>query len=144
MKNILVAVDFDNKEEQLLAKAVEFSKAFSAKICLIHVAALSSDPFGYGTDPEQNRNFRAKELKVEHRRLEKYSKDLEAKGIEAIALLVQGSTVNTILDQAKSVNADLIIAGYEEHSFFYEALIGSVSAKAVRKSKIPLLIVPLN
>lgn len=144
LKNILVAIDFDNNEKQLLDKAVQLSRAFNAKIWLIHVAAISSDLFGYGYDPEQNREFRALELKEEHRLLEKYSKSLEAEGIEAIGLLVQGSTVDTIIEQAKSIYADLIIAGYEEHSFFYEVLIGSVSAKAIRKSKIPILIVPLH
>ena len=48
-----------------------------------------------------------------------------------------------IIEESKKLNADLIIAGHHEHGFFYNAFVESVSAEVIKKSKIPVLIVPL-
>jgi len=49
-----------------------------------------------------------------------------------------------IIEESKKLNIDLIIAGHHEHGFFYNAFVGSVSAQIIKKSKIPVLIVPLE
>ena len=49
-----------------------------------------------------------------------------------------------IMEEAKKLNVDIIIAGHHEHNFFYKAFVGSVSGKIIKKSKIPVLIVPLK
>ena len=144
MKNILVALDFKGNEKLLIDKGYEFAKAFLAKILLVHIAAPNPDYIGYEVGPQYIRDFRAAELKKEHRLLETYSNKLKEKGIECEGLLVQGATIEMIIKESNKLNIDLIITGHEEHDFIYKAIFGSVSRNIIKKSKIPVLIVPIE
>lgn len=144
MKNILVAIDFINNEKLLIDSAFRLAERFDAKIWLIHIAAPDPDFVGYEVGPQYIREFRAEELKKEHKLLQKYTRELEQKGVEAEGMLVQGATIEMIIEEALKLKVDLIIAGHEEHNFLYKAFVGSVSRQIIEKSKIPVLIVPLE
>lgn len=144
MKNILVTIEFNENEELLLDKAIELAKPFHAKVWLMHIAAPDPDFVGYEVGPQYIRDTRADELKSEHKKLDAYVTGLKNKGIETEGLLIQGATTQMIIDESKKLHVDLIIAGHHEHGFFYKAFVGSISSEIIRKSKIPVLIVPLE
>ena len=139
----MVAIDFINNEKLLIDSAFRLAERFDAKIWLIHIAAPDPDFVGYEVGPQYIREFRAEELKKEHKLLQKYTRELEKKGVEAEGMLVQGATIEMIIEEALKLKVDLIIAGHQEHNFLYKAFVGSVSRQIIRKSKIPVLIVPL-
>ncbi len=143
MKNILVAIDLNKGDQLLIDKALQLAEAFGSKVWIIHIAAPEPDFVGYEVGPQYIRDFRAKDLKKEHRQLQEYATMLHNKKIDSEALLVEGA-IDMVMNEAKKLNADLIIAGHREHGFFYKAFIGSVSAEIIKKSKIPMLIVPLD
>lgn len=144
MKNILVSIDFGNGEEKLIDMAYTMAKNFSSKIWLLHVSAPDPDFVGYDVGPQYIRDYRASELKNERKALQMMADELEQKGITADGILIQGATLEMILKEADKLEIDLIIIGYEEHNFLYEALVGSVSGKLIKKSKIPVLVVPFD
>ncbi|MBT8303343.1 MAG: universal stress protein [Bacteroidia bacterium] len=144
MKNILVSIDFKGNEKPLLDKALEIARAFDAKIWLVHIAAPDPDFVGYDVGPQSVRDARANKLKKEHKLIEDFTKDLRHKDAIAEGLLIQGATIETVIKESKKLKADLIITGHEEHGFLYRALLGSVSSQLIKKSKIPVLIVPLD
>ena len=143
MKNILVTIDFNANEKLLIDKAFQMAQAFNSKLWLMHVAAPNPDFIGYEAGPQSVRDSRASELRKEHQLIQEYSASLKEKGIDSVSLLEQGETIETIIEESKNLNIDLIIAGHHEHGFFYNAFVGSVSAEIINKSKIPVLIVPL-
>ncbi|MBN1181734.1 MAG: universal stress protein [Bacteroidales bacterium] len=144
MKNILVAVDFEKSDQQIIDKALQLADAFGSKIWILHIAAPEPDFVGYEVGPQYIRDFRASDLKEEHHQINEYTSTFTKKGIKAEGLLVQGATIEMVIAEAEKLSADLIIAGHREHSFFYKAFVGSVSAEILEKSKIPVLLVPLN
>lgn len=144
MKNILVAVDFDKHDQLLIDKAFQFANAFASKLWIVHIASTHPDFVGYEIGPQYIRDFRAQDLRKEHKKLQEYATTLHNKGIEAEGILVQGATIDMVMEEAKKLNADMIIAGHREHSFFYKAFMGSVSTEIIKKSKIPVLIVSLE
>ena len=144
MKNIMVAIDFINNEKLLIDTAFRLAERFDSKIWLIHIAAPEPDFVGYEVGPQYIREFRAEELRKEHKLLQEYTNALKKKGVEADGLLILGATIEMIMEEAKKLNVDLIIAGHQEHNFLYKAFVGSVSGQIIRNSKIPLLIVPLE
>ena len=144
MKNILVTINFDGKEQRILNKAYDFAVAFKSKLWIMHIAAPDPDFVGYGVGPIEVRDSRAKELKEEHEKLYDYASKMKARDVDAEGLLVEGATIETILKEAEKLHADLIISGHQEHGFFYKAIIGSTSEQLIAESKIPLLIVPLG
>lgn len=144
MKNILVTVDFDDQSALLMDKARELAKAFDSKIWLMHIAAPEPEFVGYDVGPQYIRDYRAEDLRNEHKLLQKLAKEFEQEGIKAEGLLVQGATIEMIIEESHKLNADLIIAGHHEHGFFYNAFIGSTSTHIIKKSKIPVLIIPFE
>ena len=144
MKNILVTINFNSNEQLLVDKAFQLAEQFYSKIWLIHIAAPDPDFVSYSAGPQEERDSCASKLRKEHNRLEEYTNALKTKGVNAAGLLVQGATIEMIMEKANKLNADLIIAGRYKHNFIYKAFIGSVSGNIVKNSKIPVLIVPLE
>ena len=144
MKNILVTIDLKGNEQLLIDKAAQFAEKFKSKVWIIHIAAPDPDFVGFSVGPQYIRDSRASELKKEHLQIQNYTDVLENKGIDSEGLLVQGATIETILKEADDLKIDLIITGYQDHSFFYKALYGDVSKALIKESHIPVLIVPID
>lgn len=142
MKNILVGIDFDENTELLIDKAVEIAKQFESKIWLLHVATPSPDFVGYEVGPQYIRDSRAEELMNEHKDLAVLTDTLKEKGLDVDGLLIQGATIDIILEESSKLNIDLIVAGYHEHNFLYKTFFGSTSSEIISKSHIPVLVVP--
>jgi nucleotide-binding universal stress UspA family protein len=144
MKNILVAIDFDENLDYLVRHAQRFGRAFDAKIWLMHVAAPDPEFVGYDVGPQYIRDSRADELRDEHRIIEKYTDQLHEQGCEAEGLLIQGATIEMIMEESQKLNVEMIIAGHHDRSFLYNAFVGSVSAQIMKNAKIPVLIIPFK
>lgn len=144
MKNIIVAIDFENNQQLVIDQAIALGEKFNAKLWLLHIAAPDPDFVGMEAGPQTERDNRAAQLKKEHRLLQNYTDVISAKGIASEGLLIQGATTETILEKAKTLKADLIVTGHHEHGFLYKAFIGSVSNQIIKQAKIPMLIVPLD
>ena len=142
MKNILVALEFDNKAEVLLEKARELADKFDAHVWIVHVAAPHPDFIGYEVGPQYIRNARAETLRDEHRTLQGFAQSLNDKGIKSTSLLIQGATVETIMEECEKLEADLLMIGFNAHSALYKMFIGGTTASVIENSTIPILIVP--
>lgn len=144
MKNILVTIDFKKNEQLLIDKAFQLAESFDSKLWLIHIAAPDPDFVGYEVGPQYIRDGRAADLRKEHKLLQEYAETIKKNGVNAEGILVQGATIEMIMKEAKKLNVDLIVAGHYEHNFIYKAFVGSVSAEILKKSNIPVLMVPLG
>lgn len=142
MRSILVPIDFSEVTERVVERAAALATAFSSKLCLLHVAAPDPAFVGWEPGPDIVRHERATGLRDEHRRIQEMAESLRSAGIDAQALLIQGPTIETILDRATKLDADVIVVGSHGHGALYRALLGSVSEGILRRSACPVLIVP--
>jgi nucleotide-binding universal stress UspA family protein len=142
MKNILAAVDFSPVSDPVVEQATALASAFGAALWLLHVAAPDPDFVGYEPGPQSVRRSVAAELHDTHRRLQEQSAVLRERGIDCTALLVQGSTPETIVREADRLGVDLIVLGSHGHGVLRRALIGSVSEHVLHHASRPMLIVP--
>lgn len=142
MSHILAAVDFSEVTEPVIEQAVELARCLNAELTLLHVAAPEPDFVGYDVGPQSVRDSRARELRHEHRGLQARAEALTESGLPTTALLVAGSTVDTILHEADRFDSRLIVIGSHGHGAVYQALVGSVSAGVVKASRRPVLIIP--
>jgi nucleotide-binding universal stress UspA family protein len=53
-----------------------------------------------------------------------------------------GDPVTTIIDAARQHQADVIVVGHEDRSWFSRLVEGSVSREVIRESDVPVLVVP--
>ena len=144
MKNILVAVDFSNDDEVLLNRASQMALMFKSKIWVVHIAAPDPDFVGYEPGPQYVRDIRASDLRTEHKTLKTYAENLDKAGIESEGLLIQGPTVETILEEAAKLNIDLFVVGSHKHGFMHRLFNENTPIELAKKSNIPVLIVPLT
>ncbi|MDT0641510.1 universal stress protein [Zunongwangia sp. F363] len=144
IKNIMVAVDFNESVGELLAYAESLAEKYGAKIWLVHVTEPDPDFVGFKPGPQYIRDFKAEELKEEHRSLQALRDAFLNKEIESEALLIQGSTVETVLKEAEKLKSDLMIVGTHKHSFLHNLLSESVSLKLLKNTSIPILTIPID
>lgn len=144
MKNILVTIDFEEKGNALIDKAAEMAAKFNAKLWLVHVAAPDPDFIGYEVGPQYVRDVLAKDLREEHKLLQKFSSQLKERNIDTEGLLVQGTTIETIVDLTKKLSIDLIVIGKHKHGFFHKTFMISTDESLLELSNVPVLVVPLK
>lgn len=144
IKNILVAIDFNDTVGELLSYAEGMATKFGAKLWVLHVAAPNPDFVGYEPGPQYVRDVKAEELREEHRSLQSICDTFLDPELECEALLIQGSTVESVIDEAKKLRSDMLIVGTHKHSFFHDLFSENVSLELLKKAEIPLLAIPID
>ncbi|MDF9392111.1 MULTISPECIES: universal stress protein [Methylococcus] len=139
---LLVAIDFSEITDKVLDQAKLLAKAFSAEIWLLHVAEPEPDFVGYDADPLVMRDLAAETYKIWHQRVQETAKALRTEGFRCTGLMVQGPTVATILDEAERLQADIIVLGSHGKGLLARLIIGSSCEGVLRKTPIPVLVVP--
>lgn len=144
LKNIMVAVDFNDSIGELMVYADSLAQKFNSKVWILHVAEPEPDFVGYEPGPQYIRDIKAEEYREEHRNLQEICKNFLSEDIEGEALLIQGSTVETVMAEAQKLNVDLLIVGTHKHSFLHNLLQESVSMELIKKAEIPMLTIPID
>ena len=141
---LLVAVDFSDPTDLILKVSRRLAKSLDASVWVVHAAEPEPDFVGYDAGPEVVRGQVAKEMREEHRKLQEYADQLRDAGIKAKAMLVQGPTVDSILEMAEKQESDLIVVGSHGRGMMAEMLMGSVSQGLIRAGQCPVTVVPVG
>ncbi len=144
MKNVLVAIDIDNKEELLIQKAIEIAKKFKSKIWVLHASAPDPDFVGFEAGPQSVRDARADTLHKENRIIGLLTDKIKSEGLETTGLLIKGPTIDVIMGESEKLKAELLIIGHKKHGFIEKLIRGSVSGGVLQHTKIPVMIVPVD
>lgn len=144
-KTILVPTDFSEGSRQALRIASELAVAHSAKLHILHVTEL---PPGLDTGtmiapapggiPVTIVDF-AREQALAWMNQDRES--FVTKGLDADISIEVGSVVDTVLDTAERVRADLVVVGTHGRTGFAHFVLGSVAERIVRRSPVPVLTV---
>lgn len=139
---LLVAIDFSEATTKIIEHLRKMICKTDSTIWLLHVAMPDPDFVGYEVGPDTEREFIAKKFRNQHIELQKIAEEISKEGVEVTPLLIQGSTVETILEEAEKLKADAIIVGSHGRGAMYKLLVGSVSEGLLHKTKIPLMVIP--
>lgn len=142
--NLLVALDLSESSATVVEQAKALTTASAGKIWLLHVADPDPDFIGYEVGPQYIRDAAAQRFHKEHHQIQAWSEQLRASGLDCVARLVQGPTVDTILHEAKRLGANVIVVGSHGKGAVRRLLVGSTSEALLRHSTIPVLIVPTH
>ena len=135
-KNILIATDGLKHTQNAIDVAIEFAKVTSSKLHAISVI----DTILIATVGDMT-NTLYDELKIgANLAIEDMVKDIN--DMEVIKYIVEGKPSEEIIKCIEKNNIDIVIMGTSKKTGLSKFLIGSVSEDVLRKSKIPVLIVP--
>lgn len=142
MQHILAAVDFSPFAERVVALAASLAETCRAQLTLIHVAAPDPDFVGFGAGPDGARSGRAHTLRQEHREIQARAETLRQRGIDTTALLIEGPTVEKLVEEAGRLGVDAIVVGSHGHGVIHRALVGSTTEGLIRSATCPVIVVP--
>jgi nucleotide-binding universal stress UspA family protein len=142
MKKILVPVDFSDITTEVLDYAIHLANEETGSITVLHVAPLNPIYPGPDSEPVMIQSYVDEELEREKEELQAIKKHIQKQGVEADSVLLQGSIIDTILEEAKEIQADMIVMGKESHGLLYRTLLGTTSEGVIRRARIPVLIIP--
>ena len=139
LRQILCPVDFSDASRRALAHAAALAGWYQARLHVVHVALplppLSSDMSGDDGLAQTARQS----LQVS---LEAFVAPIRAAGLGVETSLREGYVVSSILDDATTIDADLMVVGTHGYGGFDRFVLGSVTEKLLRKSSCPVLVVP--
>jgi nucleotide-binding universal stress UspA family protein len=139
---ILVCVDFSEVTDAVVEHAKAIAALAGAEARVLHEAAPNPDFVGFEAGPDSVRRQVAQTLREEHKNLEVIAQRLAEANVRATSIMVQGPTSETILEHTRRFRADLVVLGSHGHGALYHLLAGSVAEEVLRKSSVPVLIVP--
>jgi len=139
---LLIAIDFSPVTDKILMKVKEMYPKMKPKLWLVHVVQPEPDFIGYEVGPVTERDFMAKRFHDKHKQIQEIAEEMQREGIKATPLLLQGATVDTIIEEAQKINADFIVIGSHGHGMMYNLLVGSIGHGLLKNSPVPLLIIP--
>jgi len=139
--SVLVSIDFSAVTDAQI-EAVDKLASPGREIHLLHVTEPDPSFVGLEAGPEEVQQQVANELQRARDELDALAGRLRAKGHAVQTRLVPGPTVQTILEQAEKLDAELIVMGSHGRGKLFDLLVGSVSAGVIRESRVPVLVVP--
>ena len=147
INKVLIALDYNPTAQKVAESGFEMAKAMGAEITLLHVmlnnAMYASAYANMGVwQIETVESFEA--LKILETGslnfLKKTKKHLGDTSIQTIHK--EGDAAQMILQTADEIKADCIVMGSHSQKWLENILMGSVTEEVLRKSKIPMFIVP--
>lgn len=142
IETILVPVDFSDVTGDVIRNATNMAKVFESRIVLLHVSEPEPDFVGYEAGPQAVRATVAKDFRAEHHQLDALKHSLTEQGVDSLALHIQGSLSDKILQEARSHGAGMIVIGSHGHGAIYNLLVGSVTAAVLKEAPCPVLVIP--
>jgi nucleotide-binding universal stress UspA family protein len=142
--NILVAVDLSDASQKILHYVKTLALSLSAKVWLLYAARPELGFVGLGPDQQPVESRVAQKFHKEHKALQDEVDKLQNAGIDAKALLVQGTAVEVILHESGKLKTDLIVVGSHGHGAVYHLVVGSVSEGVLHRSSCPVLVIPTH
>lgn len=147
MKNILVPTDFSVNSNAALDYGASLAGKIGAKLIIVHSVQIPAQT----TSMLKTSSLIAKMTEQADNDLKKSEADLRTrlqergKDIPEIELDIEsGDAVDHILAVAREREADIIVMGTQGSGDFENVILGSTTAKVLKKSHRPVLAVPRN
>ena len=141
IKKVLIAMDYDETSQKVAEQGFSMAQAMNAETILLHV--ISEQPVYYSEYSYM------RELRVDfignledstQKFLDKTKKHLENESIKTIIKV--GEIAETILETAKELKVDVIVMGSHSRKWLENIIMGSTTENVLKKTSIPLYIIP--
>lgn len=137
MKNILVPVGSSINAVSHLQYAVDFARAFDAKLYVVQIFNVYTKA---GTMIKVDHILERESLAFLKAHVEK----VDTSGVEVIVKTFKGKLVDTLELICQTADIDLILIEPRTNSIKEEVYLGKTSGKIIKQTNIPALIVPEN
>ncbi|MBA2653754.1 MAG: universal stress protein [Gammaproteobacteria bacterium] len=139
ISKILCGIDGSPSSAKALKFAIDLSRRYSAKLCIIHALPSYLPAFSM---TKKIIKYEEEKLKIEiTNKMAKFLDSFDLKKIKHEIQFQWGVSANLILDLAEDFNYDLIVIGAKGYSMLHHVLLGSTAEKILRHAPCSLLVV---
>jgi len=135
MKTILVPVGSSKNAQSHLQYAVDFAKAFGAKLYVVQIYNVYTKA-GTMINVDEIIQKESKEF------LDNHVASIDTKGVDVFTRTFKGKLIDTLEKVCNALEVDLIILEPRTNSIKDEVYLGKTSGKIIKRTQIPALVVP--
>ncbi len=140
-KQLLIATDGSKCSQQATRFGLQLAQVLGAEVTFLSVVSSLTRPQGAGLPLSQALSLMEEDAQTQaEAMLEQVQTQAQRAGVSARAKLVKGRPVETIVKQA--LLHDLLVMGTHGRTGLDKLMMGSVAEGVVRRSQIPVLVVP--
>jgi nucleotide-binding universal stress UspA family protein len=148
-KRMLVAVDFSEFSQEAVRIGSGLARAFGGEVMVLHVCDTPKSVdhavlTGHTRAIHSLLDLQKENAKAARRKLDEWVERYDWGKAKVSVEVKEGAPYAEITDQAKAINADLIVIGSHGRSGFVRMLIGSTTERVVRKATCPVLSVTIK
>ena len=138
MTTIVLATDLTDASAAAAVWSVDMARRLGARLLIVHVLVL-------GRLSGLGRHERIDQARSEREPLlMDLVRNIRAQGVDAEFLLWSGAAADGIVDAATSEAAEFIVLGTRSRRSAERMLLGSVSGRLIRTSRLPVMVVPAD
>ncbi|MES2590745.1 MAG: universal stress protein [Bacteroidota bacterium] len=142
MKKILIPTDFSPAARNAALYAVELAKSMQCELLLYHayviqVAPATEVPWVIVPDLTDIENDKKMRMEKEIAFL-----SVQNNTVKITSLITVGVPVDEILNLEKAEKVSYIVMGMKKSGALREFIVGSVATQVIRKSEVPVIVVP--
>lgn len=141
---LIAAVDLSRASSYIIEAVHRVAMATDAEVVLLYVVEPIPTVPVAGFEPAVGYADVPAGPPAEPEQLTALVEQLREVDISASARVRQGDPASTVLEEAGREGAELIVVGSHGRGLLFDALLGSVSAKILRHTEIPVLVVPVR
>jgi len=143
IEHILVGTDLSSEGLECCTPVAELARSLGARVTLLHVVpTVSAIPHGAPLAPPVEEPGVAEDVDEARASLE-VQRGRFGDGVEFTPVVVTARDVaEGIIDYAKDNGVDLIAVATHGHTGFRHLVLGSVAEGVVRRSQVPVLVLP--
>jgi len=148
IKAVLIALDYNPTSQKVAEFGYAVAKSMDAEVTLLHVLINPTTLYESASANMGAWQMNAANIVETHQIivnsshifLERAKKHLGNESIKTIQK--EGDTAQMILETATEINADCIVMGSHSQKWLENIIMGSVTEEVLRKTTIPMFIVP--
>ena len=152
MKNILVAIDFSNATDAVIHQIGKLACPNDSIIHLLHIVepSICYEVSGVLPDevpvPVMDQTEENEVISIAKNQLQKTAEKLSRLTDATIIQAVEDEfeISEAVINYAEKHHIDMIVVGKHNHGFLSTVFLGSVASSVMRKSPVPVLVVPVT
>lgn len=142
VETIITFVDLDRGTDEVMTATVKYAKALDATVILVDIEPLLPGAAG-ASEEELTRDIR-ESYGEEIRTIHDLGEDLSNAGVVNRVLMIEGTAADQLPMEAEREQADLVVIPSLPHGALVEAFTHGLREQLARKSRCPVLLVPVS
>lgn len=142
---LLCCVDFGPWTDRIVSEALALARPAAAEVLLFHVAPAEEPLTSGGVAPPATHPVPPLDVEERRARLEAAVARAQGQGVDVRGVMsVDEVPADAVLREADALGATHIVLGSHGHAMVFELLVGSFTQSVLRRSRLPVLVVPVT